>query len=434
MIDGISFRLLTEQIKGGDVLEFKSNGNRSEAKHKGFRVCSYPDSTHVTGSIHKYFNDGVHNSDDFHLTEFVQALDALASTLNFNPECVPFNTFEFGVNILLPFDVKKFIESLVYTKKGTEKRDGQGASIELGEYYIKIYMKPTPENTNVLRYEIHISRTRSIKKRVEAQGEYCRTLSDLKNPKVWSILGKTLIESYDTFLFMDINSFTDISNEQYKWLCKASRSSYWLSWNNRVSKQREFEKLKKFISERSTNKIFEITRGLITEKVRELIDVKNVTKSPTVENKERPGCVIKSPTVEIAKKAEMLQNPRLDNWGKRNISDINNRVCKVTKLSLDIGIKQGEYLSTKGVEFYYENQPEIYSKILFPRLSEKWKNSDLKIHFREIAHSIRNEVYNPQNNPRNNFKRDIKNLDEPNMSWLFSLAETVKPDKKIFLS
>ena len=427
MIDGISFRLPPERIRNSDILDFKPKGNRLEAKYQGLRVSLYADSAHVSGSIHKYYNDGAHNSDDFHLSAFIQALNDLALTFDFNPDAVPFNTFEFGVNISMPFDPVKFIESLVYTKKGVVKGNGKGIEIQLTEYRIKIYLKTTSENTTVLRYEIRIDRTRGIRKKVEAQGAnlFCSALSDLKNPKVWEILGNALLEAYDTFLFIDIDSFTNISSDEYRWLCNARNSSYWINHSTpaeRKKKQRELKNLKKFISERSTNTTFQTARKLINDKITELIDVENIIEL-------HPESVTKSPTVQTPKKGKMSQNPHLDNVGKCDTSTQKKKVCKVTGLSLDIGIRQGAYLSAKGVEYYYLNNLDIFTNELLPRLSTKWKDSPLKIQYREIAHSIRNELYNPKNNPRNNFKRDAGKIMNGCIQ-LFSLAETIRPDKR----
>ena len=108
------------------------------------------------------------------------------------------------------------------------------------------------------------------------------------------------------------------------------------------------------------------------------------------------------------------------------------RLCPITGLSLEIPVKQNSYLSAKGVEFYHKNFPEIYSKILVVRLSKKWLNSDLQIQFREIAHSIRNEKFNPKNNPRNNSKRSIQ-LRRAGGQFLFPLAETIREDKLQYL-
>ena len=435
MIDGISFRLSPDRIKYNDILDFKPKGNRDEAKYRGLRVSLYQDSAHVAGSIHKYYNDGAHNSNDFHLSAFIQALNDLALDLEFNPEAVQFNTLEFGVNISPPFDMVKFIESLVYTKKGAVRGISKGIEIELSEYSIKIYIK----NATVLRYEIHIDKTQSIRRKVMAQGAdlFCRALSDLKNPKVWEILGAALLETYDKFLFIDIDSFTDISNDECRWLCNARNPSYWLNQDNRLKKQRELKKLKKFISERSTDTTFQTARKLIYDKITELIDVENIielnpesdTKLPTVQNGKGSKSDTKLPTVQISEKGKMIQNFHLDNVGKCITSSLKKKVCKVTGLSLDIGVRQGTYLSAKGVEYYHLNNLDIFTIKLLPRLSKKWIDSPLEIQYREIAHSIRNELHNPKNNPRNNFKRDAGKITN-GCPLLFSLSETIRPDKR----
>jgi len=125
----------------------------------------------------------------------------------------------------------------------------------------------------------------------------------------------------------------------------------------------------------------------------------------------------------------VIQNFHLDNVGKCITSTLKKKVCKVTGLSLDIGIKQREFLSAKGVEYYHLNNLDIFTNKLLPRLSTKWEDSPLKIQYREIAHSIRNELFNPKNNPRNNFKRDAGKITN-GCSLLFSLAETIRPDKR----
>ncbi len=72
------------------------------------------------------------------------------------------------------------------------------------------------------------------------------------------------------------------------------------------------------------------------------------------------------------------------------LSDIEQKSTAYTS-SLDIGIKQGSYLNSHGVEYYYEKNREVYNQILEPRLSKRWKSKSLTVQFREIAHSIRND-------------------------------------------
>ena len=86
-------------------------------------------------------------------------------------------------------------------------------------------------------------------------------------------------------------------------------------------------------------------------------------------------------------------------------------------------------MSKKNVEFYYNNHRKIYDEKLFIRLSKKWESEDLKIQFREIAHSIRNEFYNP----KNNLSRDLRKREIEGMKSIFNLTDTIRKEKKIIL-
>jgi hypothetical protein len=123
--------------------------------------------------------------------------------------------------------------------------------------------------------------------------------------------------------------------------------------------------------------------------------------------------------------------------GFRNLITFEYKLLRIrnnlTNLPLETSFSPGTYLGAKGVEFYHNNHQEIYNKVLRNRISKKWENEDLKIQFREIAHSIRNEKYNPRNNPRNNARKSIGNVLSKG-SLLFSLAETINYEKMKYLS
>ena len=142
MIDGIKFTLNPDAVRSSDVLVFhRISEGRDEAKYKGFTIKLYQDKCYVAGSIHKYKNNGEHNADDFLLSEFIQTLNDMAVTLNFNPETVPFYSLEFGVNVELPFDVHTFIDSVVYCNNGILISDRKGIKFQFSDYEIKIYLK-----------------------------------------------------------------------------------------------------------------------------------------------------------------------------------------------------------------------------------------------------------------------------------------------------
>jgi hypothetical protein len=86
MIDGIKFRLDPDTVRNNNVLKFcRLNGNNEIAEYWGLKIKLHPDSCYVSGSIHKYWNDGKHNANDFRLSEFRKALNDLSETFRLNP-------------------------------------------------------------------------------------------------------------------------------------------------------------------------------------------------------------------------------------------------------------------------------------------------------------------------------------------------------------
>ena len=82
------------------------------------------------------------------------------------------------------------------------------------------------------------------------------------------------------------------------------------------------------------------------------------------------------------------------------------KICQVTGLDISMQPRNSKFLSSSGVKWYYENDRKIFDEVLAPRLTESNKSKDIKIHFRKIAHSIRNA----DSNPRNNARRAIQKL------------------------
>ena len=92
------------------------------------------------------------------------------------------------------------------------------------------------------------------------------------------------------------------------------------------------------------------------------------------------------------------------------------KTCLVTGLDISMQTTKSKFLSAKGVEWYFDNQPEKFNNILSPYLSERWKNKTLPEQFIDIAHNIRNKDSNPRNNIRRKIKRileDKNTLFEP---------------------
>lgn len=85
MVDGVSFDIPSEAVQDSDILEFKRYGNGERANYKGLIITRDNLSCSVRGSLHKYFNDGKHNYNDFTLSDFINTVSDLEKTLKNNP-------------------------------------------------------------------------------------------------------------------------------------------------------------------------------------------------------------------------------------------------------------------------------------------------------------------------------------------------------------
>lgn len=451
MIDGIKFIIDPESVRYSDILEFKPNGNRQTARYNGLTVDLYNHSCYVRGSIHKYSNSGIHNADDFTLSRFIATLHDLCLTLNIKPESSLFQSIEFGVNVQLPFEVKKFINSIIFCRNGLISKNKLGIEVQFSEYRIKLYLKALNGSPDKLRYEVAISKTRRTRNITKGHVTYCNTLADLTNSKLWDAFGIELLSVYDDIILVDVESidWKELNEKEVELWINGQNAGYWLKeWPNNKTKKRHLERFKAIVNKYAKYDMKKEVRALISDKINTLIDVKTEpiytpefhilyndevsTNHHWCKIDENIKVSTNHQRCKTGENIEMSVYHTLDERGLKDTTNTSERLCEITNLSLEIGIKQGRYLSAKGVEYYYQNKRDIYDEVLNKRLPERWENKPLKIQFREIAHSIRNEKFNPKNNPRNNLKTSIeKRL--TNGGLLFDMAEMIRPDKREIL-
>ena len=443
MLDGINFNIPIEAVQDSDILEFKRYGNGERANYKGLIITRDNLSCFVRGSLHKYFNDGKHNYNNYTLSDFVKTISDLESTLNINAESIRIGRIETGVNLDIDMDVDEFISSVILFNNIHPTMCDKGVIFKLNDYDLKLYRKELRGHSNRLRIELAIKKKRKRDAIIKEYATYCNTLSDLTNPKVWQAFGHELESICDNLIIIDREGidYTHLKPKDAELLTKGISSFYWTKkWNSRATRMRYLDRFVELSSLYGGSNIREKIKKATISKIKELIDIdstsENVTFSPFMKNVINSENETNVPLLRNAKvetnvpfmkdsdNGKNETNVHVDKGGKR----FTFHTCEVTGLSLEIGIKQGSYLSAKGVEYYYYNQRELFNKILLPRLSEKWHDTELKIQFKEIAHSIRNEKYNPKNNPRNNLRTSLKRRDN-GMSSLFDYSVMLREDK-----
>ena len=195
-------------------------------------------------------------------------------------------------------------------------------------------------------------------------------------------------------------------------------TNYWQELTEHRIKKKfntEKDKYQKVIKKYSENIHNKISK-LISEKWEKL---SNIPELIILENQEKLTNNFKNKKKESGK---------INHLYKGLIIPINEKHCPITGLNISMQKEISKFLCIAGIRFYYEHEPEIYKAKLLPRLGKKWHTSTLETKYTEIAHSIRNEYFNPKNDPRNNNKNAIfRVLKHP---ALFNNMQLIDENKK----
>lgn len=273
MIDGIKCWDVASSIEDDQVkvhgLHFRRNqsGNHS-----------------ITGSIHKFYNEGIHNADDFTLGKAKLCFNYLYDNFLINPSITKPNSVEFGVNIQLPFNPDIALQSILLYKNKTGDRGKDNISFHFETYYLKVYSKSAIgssnlfQSGNILRIEIHVNKMRFFE-RYKLKFD---VLSDIVTEDAFvhfeQILKNAVSDCIMGYLTeQDINNLTE---EQSSFYYKYTNPNYLLKLQG-STKHRGINKLEEFISEHSSVNLKELLINLIQDKCVELRDVEIANKIET---------------------------------------------------------------------------------------------------------------------------------------------------------
>lgn len=256
----------------------KTNGGNIKREYANYQglVFSFKNiNVRLSGSFHKYFNEGKHNYNDFDVEQAKEVIRDICQKFDIDPQRTQLNTLEFGVNVVLPFPVSTVLDNLNSYKgkcfvreKGKDKDYCQCTN---SQFYIKIYDKGKqyglPEN--VLRFEI-----KAIKKQYFEGFNipiYC--LSDLFNDAICPKLGDLLTSTFDEILFND-NSIdcSSLSQQEQIIYYKGINPKTWegktTNERDKKKRQRAKEGFKTLLEKYRKGDDFKaITMSLIKEKI-----------------------------------------------------------------------------------------------------------------------------------------------------------------------
>jgi hypothetical protein len=408
-----------EDLSGNELLspigEYDTNTGEvvsqiTTSSYGGMKIVHGVNNTFIRNSIHKHHhgNNGV----DFTFAEFVDASIKLFEDQELNPYEVKVRSFEFGVNIPLPTEIKsyKFLRHCKTFKgktiSGKRFRDTNALNIDIDtqNYTLKLYQKGMQLlkevkgiNPNLLRAELHVDRM-----------AYCQEVgitsntpfADLLDPSKAFKLIKLLRQEFDKVVFYDWT----IDRRQ---MTKPERQIFnnWkdpvyiedLATNNQRKYKHELVIFKRISIEYSNENIKETVWYLIEKKWSEIwqIDKKTCAKIHAFLSK--------------------YQNQKLSLY-----------------TSSILGVKEYNLLTPDAIE-YLEQMQGVKKCIVTGEYIGDQKADSRFISAKKIGYDNAHNVRNTDSNPRNNLRRSIERIANDTSLFPIDSILTISEDQKKIL-
>ena len=196
---GKSERLYIDEIK-----------EKQTKKYKNLYFTKFQNRLEICGSIHYFYNDGLHNADDFYFEDCISSIIQFKNLFNLDLNKCKIINLEYGININPIINVTDLVHNLIYhsrrqfvrtTKHNDFKLAGNEAYKQVKAYNKSVQFPHECENT--FRFEIRSKQAKFI----NSLGLY--TLQDLVDIKNYDILIQSLLTEWDNVLLFDLSKDID---------------------------------------------------------------------------------------------------------------------------------------------------------------------------------------------------------------------------------
>lgn len=253
-----------------------------KAKFENWKIQTLsPSLLEITGSIHKYWNNGS-NENDFSFLNAIEAIRKFCIEFELTPSLVFVKNLEFGVNLQLKINASEVIDQVLCfnnlqpIRPYNYKPDCYFLEFEQWEYYLKMYdkgkqyRKMRPSTPNTLRIELKAMNSRYL------NGLGIETLEDLLQPSKLQVLGLKFDKTIKGLVFDDdsINAkelplkdrrlYKELNNPR-KW--KLFRSNTNSTIRNKVNR------FKLMVDHYGKRKIYSTISGAVKDKLNQLSQI-----------------------------------------------------------------------------------------------------------------------------------------------------------------
>ncbi|WP_282073947.1 hypothetical protein [Polaribacter atrinae] len=320
----------------------------------------------ISGSIHYFFNNGLHNANDFNIIDCINTFKELIEYFKIKPKLFKVIGLEYGYNIqpikevnnilnsLRFYGRKKIVESLVYKNlyvSGTKHKT------------VKIYNKyqdcPLYSKPNTFRFEVKTNEKDFVIKLG------IKTLEDLLNFNIYKRLSESILKEWQTIILFDFDLVEFKENHI---------TEYWLDIIKTKHRNTFLNVRNKYQKDLPKNSIFKSITNQLKNKADEFI---NCAYSPTVKN----SVIVHNRTIT---KSHYAQSTKLV------------KLCSVTGIGLNHEKKGSKYIKTTTLKHLRKFDKVKFTEVCNLLLSNSRPNHT-KFEDSIISHlykQIRNRHYN----------------------------------------
>lgn len=223
MIDFVKIKITDEalinQVWSNEILEYDGKSEKRfndelkelvKKKYKNLYFTKYQDRIEISGSLHYFFNNGNHNSNDFSVKDCINTIMQIRDLFTLDLEKCKLINLEYGVNIIPSIDVEDLVHNIMYHDKRQFTRPTKHFYYKIAgnEAYkhVKAYNKsvqfPSLCN-NTFRFEVKSKQSKYI------NSLDLFTLSDLAVTSTYNRLMEELIKEWDNVLLFDLSKNID---------------------------------------------------------------------------------------------------------------------------------------------------------------------------------------------------------------------------------
>ena len=380
-------------LKTGELKTVNRHGNKitpyKNAFYNGLEFRIYDSGTvTLSGSLHKYWNNGAHNYNDFNFEAFKGVLRELNTTFNIVAENCILKCLEIGVNIVPPIPTNEILEyCFLHKTKPFEYQknsdEGKYKQVQHSQYIIKIYNKAlhykknfADIETEIMRFEIKYTKMQKLNER----GIY--NLNDLLNFGLHDFKSE-LLNEFNNILFFD-----NTIQSKSKSLPNYKNPIYWLELLNRPTKTNYYKHkgILNNLTAQNSNKVQLQTTEIMSKKI-DFLNSRGASIDPLIILSIHAPQT-KNNTAILCNNLEHIEPSKINSIVSKNI------LCQVTNINISMQKNDSILLSHTGLKHYYKTDKKVFEQIKRKYLSKIWINSDFETQIKEIAHNIRNAKSN----------------------------------------